>query len=92
MKKKNSLTVLSKISNATSLPLDAVMKKPMIKMMSNREIVIEDAGKLVHYSNECVKIRQGKITVCICGSTLKLKCLADSGLMVDGFITDVSFE
>ena len=92
MKKKNNLSPISKLSNVTQIPLDATIKTPMIQMMSNREIVVEDAGKLIHYSTECIKVKQGKIIVCISGSCLKLKCLADSGLMVQGFLTSVSFE
>jgi len=91
-RKKEKLSVTEKLSNITNIPFDMATHLPYIKMYSNREIIIEDAGKLVHYSEDCIKVKQGKNTVGIDGTDLKLICLATGDLRVAGFINSVYFE
>ena len=92
MSKKNKLTVAERIANAVEIPVDMAMSLPYIKMCSNREIVIEDAGKLIHYDGECVKVCQRNMRVTVCGRELKIKCLANNDIRVMGFILSVMFE
>ncbi len=86
------LSLTQKISNATQIPFDAVTNTPYIKMCSNREITVEDAGRLIHYDSRLVKVKQGKNTVCVGGSGLNIRCLANRGLRVEGCISSVSFD
>ena len=89
---KHVLSASAKLSNLTQLPIDMAAGLPYIKMCSNREVLIEDAGKLIHYENECVKVRQKRNTVVINGSDLKLIYLVNKDLRVTGFISGVCFE
>lgn len=91
-KKKNKLTLSAKLSNATQLPFDMAMPRPYIKMCHNREAIIEDAGKLLHYDKECIKVKQQRDTVIIEGKELKIVCLANGDLRVVGYVSGVSFE
>lgn len=90
--KKDKLSVTEKISNAANIPFDMAMHLPYTKMYSNREIIIEDAGKLTAYSDECIKVRQKNNVICVCGRELRLLCLVNGDLRVTGFIKSVSFE
>jgi len=90
--KKNKLALSAKLSNVTQLPFDMAMSRPYIKMCHNREAIIEDAGKLLHYDKECIKVKQHKDTVIIEGKDLKIICLANGDLRVVGFVSGVSFE
>ncbi len=92
MAKRNRLTVAEKLANAVEIPVDMALSLPYLKMCSNREIVIEDAGKLIHYDGECVRVSQRNMRVTVCGRDLKLKCLANNDLRVTGFIVSVQFE
>lgn len=92
MNKKNKLSVYQRAVNASWLPYDVATKCAYIKMCSNREILVEDAGKLVNYTDDCVKVVQKKQVICICGSNLKIICLANNDIRVTGFIASVSFE
>ena len=91
-RKKQSLTALQRLSNMSQIPVDTVLSRPFIKMHSNREIVIEDAGKLLHYDTESVRVRQYSTVIIIHGKDLILRCLANNDLRVTGFISSVSFE
>ena len=90
--KKKHLDISGKISEKSDVPFDMIFKKPYIIMCSNREIVVEDAGKLVHYDGECVKVMQKKTCIAVCGSNLKLLCLANNDIRIAGIINSVSFE
>ena len=90
--RKTELSPTAKLSNLTQLPFDMTTGLPYIKMFSNREVLIEDAGKLIHYENECVKVRQKRNTVVINGCDLKLIYLVNKDLRVTGFISGVCFE
>lgn len=89
---RSKLSIAQKIANATQIPFDAVTKMPYIKMCSNREITVEDAGRLIHYDKELVKVKQGKNTVCVSGSGLNIRCLANNDLRVEGCINEVAFD
>lgn len=91
-KTKSSLSAVERISTISGLPLDAVTNLPYIRLCANREITIEDAGKLLHYEECSVKVKQNKLTVCIGGKDLKIIYLANGDLRVCGYINSVVFE
>ena len=92
MKRKNRLSVSANVSNATQLPFDMAAGLPYIKLSAKREVIIEDAGNLVHYDEECVKVRQRGNVVSVSGNNLKLIYLVNNDLRITGFITCVGFE
>ena len=89
---KNKLSATQQLSRLSQIPFDMLTAMPYIKMCSNREITVEDAGKLLHYDRTCVKVRQGKSNIVINGSELDIKCLANNDLRVEGCIYGISFE
>lgn len=91
-KKSKKLSLTAKLSNATQLPFDMTLSHPYIKMCHNREAIIEDAGKLLHYDKECIRVRQHRDTVVITGKDLKIIYLANGDLRIVGFVTGTSFE
>ena len=91
-KEKNKLSALQKLSNVSGIPCDAALRVPYIRMCSNREILVEDAGKLLHYSPEKVSVMQKKLKITVTGKRLKLVCLTNNDLSVVGCIDGVVFE
>ena len=90
--KKKKLALTQKISNASYIPFDAASSLSYVHLLSNREALIEDAGRLIHYDSELVKVKQGKNAVAVTGSGLVIKYLKNNNLSVTGFILSVSFE
>ncbi len=90
--KQKTHGIVSKVSDRVGIPFDMLSGMPLIKMMSNREIVVEDAGVLICYNENNVKMSQGKIYICITGRGLKIKCLSNNSISVSGYITSVSFD
>lgn len=90
--KKQRLSTAARLSNATQIPIDMAAGCPYVKMCFNREIIVEDAGNLIQYNDENVKVKQRKNTVSVCGRGLKLSFLSNGDLRVTGFVKSVSFE
>lgn len=94
LKQKNDkkLSQVAKLSNAAQIPFDMAAGYPYVKMCFNREIVIEDAGKLIHYDEDSVRVMQRKNIVSVEGRNLKLVFLSNGDLRVTGFVKNVGFE
>ena len=90
-KHKKKSPLVSSISSLSGIPLDMLTSLPLIKMMSNREIYIEDAGRIIRYDRECVALMQREKVIEIKGENLNLRSLADGNISVDGYIESVSF-
>lgn len=91
-KQKNKLSASERLSNLTEIPFDMVGCLPYIKMCSNREVTIEDAGSILHYDGENIKLMQKKMRIEIEGRGLKILCLSGNNLRICGFITGMRFE
>lgn len=90
--RKEKLSVSQKLSNALQIPIDVAVSEPYIKICSNREVIVEQAGKLVHCDGEMVKVSRKNSLICISGRNLKISRLSDGNLRVCGFLTSLCFE
>lgn len=90
--RKGNLTVSQKLSNALQMPIDVVANEPYIKICSNREVIVEKAGKLVHYERNVVKVARRNSVISINGRDLKIARLCDGNLKVCGYLTSLCFE
>ena len=90
--KKNKLPLAARLSNATQIPFDMTGCCPYIKMCYNREVLVEDAGKLVQYDRERVCVLQRNNKVFIVGNDLYIDYLSNGDLRVTGFIKNVGFD
>ncbi|MBQ9679398.1 MAG: YabP/YqfC family sporulation protein [Ruminococcus sp.] len=72
-------------------PLLPVMNAPCIELSGNREILVEGSKGVLEYTAETVRVNTQGMILTICGRELNLRCISDSALMIDGFITSLSF-
>ncbi len=64
---------------------------PCIEFSGNREVIIEGSKGVLEYSTECIRVNTVGMVITLSGRELNLRCISDSALIIDGFITDVSF-
>lgn len=86
-KKQPQTDILGNISQKSGIPLDMLTRRPFISLNSNREITIEDAGKLENYDSSCVSLYQKDMLLTVCGKELQLKFLSGGNVGVSGIIT-----
>lgn len=65
---------------------------PSLEFVGNREVVIEGSKGVLEYSDTKIRINTPLMILCFIGRNLNLKCISESALIIDGYITDVSFS
>lgn len=71
--------------------LPPMNRTPCIEFSGNREVVIEGSKGVLEYSAECVRVNTVGMVISLSGRELNLRCISDSSLIIDGFITNVEF-
>ncbi|MBQ3329688.1 MAG: YabP/YqfC family sporulation protein [Ruminococcus sp.] len=66
--------------------------EPYIEVSGNREILIEGSKGVLEYTAEAVRVNTDPMLMTVGGRGLNLKCISDSALIINGFITGISFE
>ena len=64
---------------------------PCIEFSGNREVVIEGSRGVLEYATDRIRINTSCMVVTLTGRGLNLRCISESSLIVDGFITGVEF-
>lgn len=64
---------------------------PCIELNGNREAVIEGSKGVLEYTTDCVRINAASMVITLSGRGLDLRCISDSSLIIEGFITGVEF-
>lgn len=69
-----------------------VLNEPCIEFSGNREILIEGSKGVLEYTDEAVRVNTASMMLTVSGRGLNLRCISDSALIIDGFITSLRFE
>ena len=64
---------------------------PYIEMTGNRRIIIEGSTGVLLYERESIKINTNKMVISFSGRGLTVRCISDSCVEIDGFITAIEF-
>lgn len=64
---------------------------PCFELSGNRELLIEGSRGVLEYSSDIIRVNTLQMIVSVSGHGLNLKCISDSALMIDGFITCLEF-
>ena len=77
-----------KKSRRSDLP---IANLPCIELSGNREMLIEGSRGVMEYSTDCIRVNTGGMVLAIGGRGLNLRCISESALIIDGFITSLTF-
>lgn len=83
MKEKND--------NKRRLPSLPDLNAPCIELSGNRELLIEGSKGVLEYASDTIRVNTAGMILTVNGRDLNLRCISDSALMIDGFITSLSF-
>lgn len=65
---------------------------PCIELSGNRELLIEGSKGVLEYSPETVRVNTAVMIVEAEGRNLNLRCISDTALIIDGFLTSLRFK
>lgn len=81
-----------KSTSGVNIPMGLDMgTMPLVEMFGNRRITIEGSTGILLYECESIKINTNKMVICLCGRGLKLRCISNSCVEIEGFITGINF-
>lgn len=68
------------------------LSAPCIELSGNRELLIEGGKGVLEYSPELIRVNTTDMMIAVCGRDLNLRCISDTSLMIDGYITKLEFS
>lgn len=77
-----------KKSRRSDLP---IANLPCIELSGNREMLIEGSRGVLEYSPACIRVNTAGMILSAEGRELNLRCISESALIIDGFITSLTF-
>lgn len=85
---KNIKNVFAKV---LEVPKEVVIDLPLISMMGNEEITIENYKGVIEYSEEKIRINTAKGVVKVEGRSMVLKEITDDDIQILGNIVKIEF-
>ncbi len=67
------------------------MDAPCLELSGNRELLIEGGKGVLEYTPDCIRVNTSGMIVTVEGRQLDLRCISESALIIDGFLTRLSF-
>ena len=62
-----------------------------IELSGNREVLIEGSKGVLEYSPETIRVNTADMILSVFGRGLDLRCISESALIIDGFVTRLEF-
>ncbi len=75
----------------TELPVEFSYNLPVVELTGNRRAYIEGSTGVLKYEKDVVRINTSSLVISLCGRGLRLKCISPTGVVVEGFISNVEF-
>ncbi len=92
MEKKNKgLNIKNKISNMFELPKEIVLNLPLISIVGNQEINIENYKGVIEYTEMKIRINTSCGIFKIEGKNLSLKQITAEAITVTGVVTKLEY-
>lgn len=61
------------------------------ELSGNREAVFEGSRGVLEYNDKSIRINTNNFVVKFCGRGLSIKCLTESSMIIEGFITSIEY-
>lgn len=88
----NGKNLIEKLSKALDLEAEPIPGKPLIEILFNQAVLVENHCGVVSYSTEQVIIKTKAGYIIICGSELKLGRMSCEQLRICGIIDSVQMK
>ncbi len=79
------------VAETLHLPKEVVLHLPLISMVGQEELTIENHKGLMEYSTEVIRIATGIGSLKICGVSLELKQMSADCIVVKGRVDSLEF-
>ncbi|MCL2674093.1 MAG: sporulation protein YqfC [Defluviitaleaceae bacterium] len=88
---KHNTNIRSQIANLFELPREIVLNLPLISVIGNEELIIENYKSVVEYSEEVVRISTSCGILKVEGRKLNLRRMTSEAVTITGTLTNFGF-
>ena len=67
------------------------VNEPCFELSGNRELLIEGSKGVLEYAPDSIRVNTSGMILTVSGRGLNLRCISESALMIEGFITALRF-
>lgn len=90
MAKVNKLK--EKVSDKLSIPKDIVLNMPVIKVIGDREVIIENHKGILEYTSSSIKLKSVLGDLTLIGKGFQIKDISEDNIFIVGLIDSLSFN
>lgn len=91
MKKKPKSSIREQFTEALDIPREVVIDLPVITIVGNREISIENFNRLIEYTNERIRLDTKSGVISMEGIDLEAKSMTAEIITIKGKIINIGF-
>ena len=85
-------TLREKIADAVDISKNIMLGMPLVTMVGDRELTIENYAGIIEYGDEIIRIKCKAVNVSITGKNMELKTMTEEFLYITGRFKCFSFE
>ena len=85
-------TLKEKIADAVDISKNIMLGMPLVTMVGDRELTIENYAGIIEYGDEIIRIKCRAVNVSIVGKNMELKTMTEEFLYITGRFKCFSFE
>ena len=88
---KSHLSIKQKIARISEMPEDMVMGIPLLTVLGNMEISIENYGGIIEYTDCLIRIRTKMGKIIISGKKLQVNYYTNDEMKIQGRISSIEY-
>ena len=85
-------TLKEKIADAVDISKNIMLGMPLVTMVGDRELTIENYAGIIEYGDEIIRIKCKAVNVSITGKNMELKTMTEEFLYITGRFKCFSYE
>lgn len=83
--------VKEKVSDKLNMPKDIVLNMPVIRVVGDKEILVENHKGLLEYTSSTLKLKSNLGNIVLKGSGFQIKDISDENIYISGTMESLNF-
>lgn len=84
--------IKEKVSDKLSIPKDILLNMPVIKVIGDREVIVENHKGILEYTSSTVKLKSVLGELIVTGKGFQIKDISEDNIFISGTVTSLNFN
>ncbi len=89
--KQRTIEIMEGISETIKLPSDILAGAPLLSMVGQRQLFIENYKGIIEYTEECIRVQTKIGRIHVEGKRLNIEYYTVDDMKITGYITTIQF-